>query len=290
MSSPTERSPSAQDPCHPKPAPEGIQASAAARFTGPRYYNDCLGPLWFDPFAADLAQRLPQDPAGDVLETACGTGLVTRRLRERLVGSVRLVASDLSQLMLDDARARLAASPNIEWRQADARKLPFGDGEFAAVVCGFGMMFMPDRQAALREARRVVSAGGLLLFNVWDRIEENPHALATAEALEAMFPDDPEMRFGVPYDMGDSGLLRQLLAAAGFRATCIETKRIPVVGANPRSIATGLLRGTPRATLIEQRGVSIDAVIDRVVQALTIASGHPYRGQAQAVIVEAVAI
>ena len=60
-----------------------------------------------------------------------------------------------------------------------------------AVVCGFGLMFMPDRERALREARRVMRPGGALVFNVWDRIETNPHALANALALEAMFPAIP---------------------------------------------------------------------------------------------------
>src|SRR5207237_155412 len=59
----------------------------------------------------------------------------------------------------------------------------------------------------------------------------NPHALANAKVLEAMFPGDPEMKFRTPYDMGDPGLLRELLAGAGFRATRIETKRIAIVGA-----------------------------------------------------------
>ena len=264
--------------------------SASAIFSGPQYYNDCLGPLWFDAFAADLVHRLPEHPAGNVLEIACGTGLVTRRLRERLKPSLRLVATDVSKAMLDYARAKLEACRDIEWREADALKLPFEDSEFGAVVCGFGIMFVPDRRAALREARRVLTEAGVLLFNVWDRIEENPHALANAKVLEAMFPGDPEMRFRTPYDMGEPGLLHQLLASAGFRATRIETKRIPVEGADPRSIAIGQIRGTPRATLIEQRGVKLEAVIDKVTDALTITGGDPYSGQAQAVIVQALAI
>src|SRR5262245_28220382 len=184
-----------------------IVVSTSATFTGPQYYDDCLGPLWFDSFAADLVRRLPVDPAGDVLEIACGTGLVTRRLRERLSSSLRLVAADLSKVMLDYARTKLEARQDIEWLEADGLALPFADSEFVAVICGFGIMFMPDRQAALREARRVVAQGGILLFNVWDRIEENPHALANADALEAMFPGDPEMRSRTPYDMSDPHLL-----------------------------------------------------------------------------------
>ena len=264
--------------------------SASASFTGPQYYNDLLGPVWFDAFAGDLVQRLPQRPPGAVLEIACGTGLVTRRLRERLSPSLRLVATDLSKTMLDYARAKLDGRKNIEWREADALKLPFADNEFGAVVCGFGIMFVPDRQAALREARRVLTEGGILLFSVWDSIEENPHALANAGVVEAMFPGDPEMKFRMPYDMHDAGLLRRLLAGARFRETRIETKRIPIAGADPRSIATGQIRGTPRSALIEKRGVSLDLAIENVTHALTRTGGDPYRGHAQAVIVEALAI
>ena len=261
---------------------------ASASFTGPQYY-DGLGPIWFDAFAADLARRLPHRPPGEVLEIACGTGIVTRRLRERLGASLRLVATDLSRTMLDYARAKLGGK-GIEWREADAMKLPFADGAFGAVVCGFGLMFVPDRQAALAEARRMLADGGTLLFNVWDRIEENRHALANAMVLEAMFPGDAEIQFRTPYEMHDPGLLRRLLAGARFRETRIETKRIPIERADPRSIATGQIRGTPRSALLEQRGASLDRVIDRVTEALAKAGGDPYSGHAQAVIVQAEAV
>ena len=192
--------------------------------------------------------------------------------------------------MLDYARAKLGARKDIEWREADALKLPFEDGKFGAVVCGFGLMFAPDRQAALAEARRVLAKGGILLFNVWDRIEENRHAQVNAEVLEALFPGDLDMKFRFPYEMNDPALLRRLLAGARFRETRIETKRIPIEPVDPRSIATAQIRGTPRSALLEERGVSLDLAIDRVTEALTKAGGNPYKGHAQAVIVQAQAI
>jgi SAM-dependent methyltransferase len=269
---------------------EEKMVSASATFSGPQYYNDLLGPVWFESFAADLVERFPKRPPGDVLEIACGTGLVTRRLRDRLDPSLQLVATDLSKAMLDYARARLGDDNRIEWREADAMKLPFADNRFGAVVCGFGIMFVPDRRVALTEARRVLKEGGILLFNVWDSIEQNPHALANAEVIEAMFPSDPEMRFRIPYDMGAADHLRRLLVSARFRDTRIETKRVSIEGAHPRHIATGQIRGTPRSALIEKRGVALDLVIDKVADALTRQGGDPYRGQAQAVVVEARAI
>ena len=259
-------------------------------FTGsvPKYYDSCLGPAWFDAFAADLAQRLPAQPPGDVLEIACGTGLLTRRLRERLDRGLRLVATDLSAAMLDYARGKLSGSQGIEWREADAASLPFGDREFGAVVCGFGVMFVPDRNAAFSEAYRVLKQGGILLFNVWDRIDENPHAVAIAEVFEGLFPGDEEMRFRIPFEMHDPALLEELLAQAQFRDTKIEKKRVQLDRVSARTIATGAVRGTPRSLLIEKRGVPLDEVVEKVTTALTrIGGADPYRNPAQAVVVEA---
>lgn len=264
-----------------------------ANFSGsiPEYYDSCMGTAIFEPFAADLVQRLPARPPGDVLEVACGTGIVTRQLRERLDPSVRLVATDLSKAMLDYARRKLREPDGVEWREADACKLPFADGEFGAVVCAFGIMFAPDRPAAFREARRVLKDGGTFVFNVWDRIEETPHALANAAVVESFFPGDPEMRFTTPYEMHDPALLRVLLADAHFQEVRIEKKRIQVDGVSARSIATGQIRGTPRSLLIEKRGVSLDEVIDRAAAELAKVGGaDPYRSHAQAVVVEARAL
>jgi SAM-dependent methyltransferase len=254
----------------------------------PEHYDRHLGPAQFDPFAAFLAERLPRRPAGDVLEVACGTGLVTRRLRERLDPSVRLVATDLSAGMLAFAQRAVGADGGLQWREADAMRLPFADGGFGVVVCGFGLMFVPDKLAALREARRVLQPGGLLLLSVWDRIEEIPHALAGAEVIEGLFPGDPEMRFRVPYELHDQEALLRLLAEAGFRDARSERKRHRIEGIAARDLATGQVRGTPRSALIEKRGVSLEDVIDKLVVRLTQVGGDPYQGPTSGFIVEAV--
>jgi len=256
--------------------------------TIPEYYDSCLGPAWFDAFGADLARRLRGGLAGDVLEIACGTGLVTRRLRERIDPARRLVASDISKAMLDYARNKLVDCNGIEWREADAASVPFGAGEFGAVVCAFGVMFVPDKRAVFREARRVLKSGGIFLFNVWDRIEENPAAAINAEVIEGLFPGDAEVRFRTPYEMHDPGPLRQLLQEAGFRDERIEKKRIQVDGVSARKIAVGQIRGTPRSLLLEKRGVSLDSVIEEVAAALARVGGaDPWRGPANALVAEA---
>ena len=272
----------------------GTQEELQRTFSGsiPTYYDNCLGRAWFGKFAANLARRLPADPGGDVLEIACGTGLMTRPLRERLGARRRLVASDLSNPMLDYARGRLSDIGGIDWRQADALKLPFTDGEFAAVVCSFGVMFVPDRKGLFNEMRRVLRPGGRLLFNVWDRIEENTCVRIYAEVIEGMFPGDTDMHFRVPYQMCSEDLLRELLAGARFEPQKIEKVRVAVEGVGARDIATGLVRGTPRGLLLAKRGVDPDVVIEKVTAVLEAAGGKgtDFRGDCQAIAVEALAV
>ena len=88
----------------------------------PETYDRHLGPALFEPYALDLAARLPPREGLRVLETACGTGIVTRRLREALDDSSTLAATDLNQPMVDYARAAVPAE-GIVWQQADAQAL-----------------------------------------------------------------------------------------------------------------------------------------------------------------------
>ena len=113
----------------------------------PEVYDTYLVPLIFEPYAADLVARLATRPLTVVLETAAGSGAVTRALAAALAGHVSLVATDLSAPMLERATAVGTARP-VEWRQADAMALPFPDASFDAVVCQFGAMFFPDNPRA----------------------------------------------------------------------------------------------------------------------------------------------
>ena len=104
----------------------------------PTLYETHLVPLIFEPYAADLANRLASRPVARVLEIAAGTGVATRSLASVLPEHVHRVATDLNQPMLDQAAAIGTRRP-VEWRQADVMQLPFGDGMFDAVVCQFGV-------------------------------------------------------------------------------------------------------------------------------------------------------
>lgn len=259
--------------------------SRSATFTGPGWYDEHLAPPTFAPFARELVARLPRAPGGPVLELACGTGVVTRPLRAHLAPAVALVATDLSPAML--AYAREHSPGGIDWREADAMRLPFGDGSFAAVVCGFGFMFPPDRAAAFAQARRVLAPGGLLAFSVWDRIEHNPHARVAEEVMDTLLPDAAQLNFRIPYELSDTALLHRLLADAGFGQVRMETVQCPFTGVDPRLFAAGQIRGTPRGVLLAERGVDLDLAIARIAAALAREGGDPYAGHAQGLLVQA---
>jgi ubiquinone/menaquinone biosynthesis C-methylase UbiE len=266
---------------------------AAANFGGsiPEYYDRFLGKAQFEPFARELARRLPTRPTGPVLEMACGTGIVTRALRGRLDPEIRIIATDISKAMLDYAQATRGDAPGVEWKEADAGRLPFDDAAFSAAVCAFGVMFFPDKPAAFAEARRVLRRGGVLLFNVWDGQENNPHGRANDEVMKSLFPGDPEMRFAaLPYSFNDQTVIRSMLQAAGFGAIRFEAVKLPVELPSARDFATGQMRGTPRGALVEQRGLRLEDVIDKVAAALARVGGEkPFRIEAQALFVEATA-
>jgi SAM-dependent methyltransferase len=191
--------------------------------------------------------------------------------------------------MLDVAKPKMADLPGIAWQTADFAKLPFEDRSFAAVLCSLGVMFVPDRKAAFAEARRVLAPGGLFLFNVWDRIEENPCVRTYAEVIEGMFPGDKEIQFRLPYAMHEEGMLRGLLDGAGFTVRRLETVRLPIEGVTAREIATGQIRGTPRGVLLAQRGVDFDMAIAKVTAALEKVggAGAAFRSHCQVIVVEA---
>ena len=223
----------------------------------PKLYEEYLVPLIFQPYADDLAARLAPRRPSRVLEIAAGTGVVTRRLAAVLPGEVSIVATDLNRPMLDMG-AQVGTRRPVEWREADAMQLPFDAGEFDAVVCQFGAMFFPDKSQAFAEARRVLRTGGVLLFNVWDRIEENEFADTITMALATVFPaDPPRFMARTPHGYHDTARIEQDLQAGGFVAPIsFHTVAARSKAASARIAAVAYCQGTPLRNEIEARDKS----------------------------------
>lgn len=210
--------------------------------------------MLFEPYAADLVNRLASRSLGHVLEIAAGTGVVTRKLASALPENVSIIATDLNQAMLDMA-STVGTPRQVEWRQADAMQLPFPDEAFDAVVCQFGVMFFPDKSKAFAEARRVLKPGGIFIFNVWDQIKENEFADLITAALDTLFPADPP-RFltRTPYGYYDHQTIARDLANGGFTASPeIVTVAARSRAESARIPAFAYCQGTPLRNEIEAR-------------------------------------
>ena len=215
----------------------------------PELYERLLVPLIF----ADPAERLSDAVAAagptDVLETAAGTGVLTRALAARLPGAA-IVATDLNDAKLVQARARTGDLPGVRWQQADALELGVEDRSFDAVACQFGVMFFPDKVAGYAEATRVLRPGGIFAFNVWDSLAVNEIPAVIARALADAVPDAPDFLARTPYGHFDQELLHRDLAAAGLTAE-ISVER----GVNRGTAADAALafcQGTPLSNEIER--------------------------------------
>jgi ubiquinone/menaquinone biosynthesis C-methylase UbiE len=220
----------------------------------PENYDRYLVPLIFESFAQDIARRVAALSPRTVLETAAGSGVVTRALAPRLSPDASYVVTDLNQPMLDYAATRQAADNRISWRKADALALPFEDAAFDLVCCQFGVMFFPDRRSGYREAKRVLRPGGHFLFNVWDRIEENVFANDVTNALAAVFPGDPPRFLArTPHGYHDPALIQSELEKAGFSSVAIETRADQSRAPSPRHPAVAYCQGTPLRNEIEAR-------------------------------------
>jgi ubiquinone/menaquinone biosynthesis C-methylase UbiE len=172
-----------------------------AKFSGsiPAAYDRYLGPILFQPYAEDLAARLRAKKTRSVLELACGTGIVTRVLRTYLPSKVKLIATDLNEPMFRQAAAKFGTGEKVRWLEADACDLPFDDGKFDAVVCQFGIMFVPDKALAAREAYRVLKRDGLFLFNVWDAMKHNKLGELAHRTIASYFKKDPPTFYQIPF-------------------------------------------------------------------------------------------
>lgn len=226
-------------------------------FTGsiPELYQRYLVPLIFEPYALDLAQRVTKTNPQNVLETAAGTGVVTRAIASVLPGSARMVVTDLNQAMLDVARSGLSQDTRIEWKQADALALPFGDQSFDVVACQFGVMFFPDKQQGFKEAHRVLRPGGQFLFSVWDGIADNEFADVVTESLAQLFPQDPPRFLArTPHGYHDAESISADLKSAGFTKVAVDEVEYVSKSSSPSDPAVAYCQGTPLRNEIEARG------------------------------------
>ena len=187
----------------------------------PAHYDEFLGPLFFEPYAIEVASLIDPSTVHTALELASGTGRVTRHLRNILPPAAILIASDTSPDMLAIAKEKLQGM-DINWQFIDAQDLPFGDNSVDLVVCCFGYMFVPDKLKAFEEAYRVLKPGSMLLFTTWDELETIGASYVYRSIAQKYLTDPLPLACNLPFSMNDETSIRELLQRAGFSQISVE--------------------------------------------------------------------
>lgn len=262
----------------------------AAAFGGTlaEFYDRYLVPLIFAPYAEVVADRVKELAPGRVLETAAGTGVVTEALARKLPSGAAITATDLNRAMIELGKARPGMA-RVDWRQADAMKLPFPGGDFDLIVCQFGVMFFPDKRASFDECFRVLTPGGTYLFVLWDDYDAMPDSplWIAARRVGDMLGRDAHTLLNPDYF--DEPTIRADLAAAGFGDVRVDRVARPARAASAREAAVVTVQGSLLRTAIEAADPSrLGEATDAVEQAMRARLGAgPVEGETKALIVTA---
>ena len=252
----------------------------------PENYDKLLVPLIFEEYAGEIADRVKVPTGGSLLELACGTGVVTGKLRERLADSVSLVATDINPDMQAVAIARHESQGGITFELQDATALTYDESSFDEIVCQFGIMFFPDKALGYREAARVLKPGGKFIFNVWDSLENNPLIAVADRAANIMMPKDPPPFLKIPFGYYSLDEIRASLQRAGFGRIDISVLPATSRADSAQVVANTFAMGTPLAPIFMERG--IDASIKTLEELISEEFGDgPIAVPMQAITFEA---
>jgi SAM-dependent methyltransferase len=227
----------------PRAATETFQISAEAA----ELYEARFVPAIFGQWAPLLVDVAGVRPGQDVLDAACGTGIVARTVADRLGGTGRVAGVDLNEAMLAVARR---VRPELEWRQGDVAGLPFPDHSFDAVLCQMALMFFPDRAAALREMARVARPGGVVALCVPAALADQPAYGPFVEmAVEHAGPEAAAL-LGAYWTCGDLDQLRATLTSAGLTVSATRTHLGTAAFDSADALTTTEVEGSPLAQRI----------------------------------------
>ena len=215
----------------------------------PALYDRYMGPLLFAPHAEHVARQIAPLHPQRILETAAGTGIVTRAVSKH-VPTAKIVATDINPAVVKFA-AEQPHSENVTFQPADALRLPFDDEAFDVVLCLFGAMFFLDKPRANAEAFRVLRTGGRYVLVTFNSLDLNPVPKAAGEAVATLFPEDPRYMERGPFSYTDAAAIEADLRAAGFETVNIETIELHS-HVSARDAAHGIVLGSPFRGEIEK--------------------------------------
>ncbi|WP_043343595.1 class I SAM-dependent methyltransferase [Belnapia moabensis] len=218
----------------------GYQLSGDA----PKAYTHYLYPL-MAPFTDELIRDARCEEGDRVLDVACGTGFVAKRIAAVSGVQCKISGLDLNEPMLNVARQE----PGIEWYLGSVAEMPFPDKSFDVVLCQQGLQYFPDRQAAIREMARVLAPGGRLSLNVWGALERQPVILALGDAIKKFLGPTAAEWMTLAYSLNTAEELHSLARDAGLKQAKVRFETRTIRYPDAAALATGFMQATPAAGL-----------------------------------------
>jgi len=208
-------------------------------------YERYFVPAIFQPWAMDLLDEIKRQRGERVLDVACGTGIVSRLVAERVGLSGKLIGLDINPGMLAVAGSATPAGAPIEWRQGNAEDLPFPDEAFDLVLCQQGLQFFPNKPVALREMHRVLAPNGRVALSVWRDIQHIPGYIALADALASHVGPEAASFMHMTGSVADE--LESLALEAGFQKVAVRSASRKLHFSSPEAFVWEMIQCTPLA-------------------------------------------
>ena len=184
----------------------------------PAAYERYLVPGFFKPWAETLTAYTSPTSGGEILDVACGTGIVARTVASTLKNGARVIGLDNNREMLNKAsELSEKAGLEIDWQQGHADQLPYENDRFDYVFCQQGMQFFPEPQQVLKEMHRVLKPGGRLALNIMRSIRHNPAFKILSDELEKHVGENAGSMMRAPFPEWDQKKIRNMVEDAGFR-------------------------------------------------------------------------
>lgn len=259
-------------------------ASDAANADMIEYWNGTGGAAWIarqEAQDADIAlvtskllARAELRPGERVIDIGCGTGNVTVEAIRLVSPKGQVLGVDISEPMLERAKARLSGTGDVTLVQADATVYPFPEAAFDAAVSRMGVMFFAEPAKSFANIRRALRPGGRLAFSCWRGLGENPWVSVPLGAARAHAPAQkpPSLDDPGPFSFGSEARVRGILGAAGFAEPSFEKldlERDLAQGRGLEHAVTSAMNGGPAMRLFANaRPETMRAATEAVRRAL----------------------
>lgn len=229
----------------------------------PENYDRFFVPAIGEPLAKDLIRKAALSNGEQVLDAACGTGIIARLAFDQVGDNGTVTGIDVNPGMLAVARSVAPEGAAIEWHKASLESMPFPDEQFDVVICQLGLQFVENKRAALREMRRVLKPGGRLLMNMPGPVGRI--FTIFADSIARIIGPEAAVFINHVFSLYETKEIRQLINEAGFRDLSIEEDNEMLILPPPREFIWQYINSTPLFSVVAKADKDARKSLEREV-------------------------